>query len=293
MKGSSFKKLFNNVTHNPVLLYFLLVVAVFNLLAYLQTNNLAAIVLFLVTGYVTTLYTKNMSVVLLSAIMITSVIMCLGYLNNLSLREGLTDKNGKNAKNGTKKPPKDDGTDTDDTDTDDDDDKKDKPKVSVGEEVIKLATTGNELGGDTGAEYTAPPAPAPAPAPPSDGHNCKPGQHWDERTKDCVANSDSVKNGKNKGGFANIEEADFSLSGNPTMNYRGTVENAFGSLEKLLGSDGLNKMSLDTANLATKQDQLIEAMNKMEPMMNTASKMMEKFQGMKGIGNLFGGSNNE
>ena len=52
MKGSSFKKLFNNVTQNEGLLYVLLVFAVFNLLAYLQHNSLAAVVLFLVTGYV-------------------------------------------------------------------------------------------------------------------------------------------------------------------------------------------------------------------------------------------------
>ena len=302
MKGGSFKKLFNSVTQNPVFLYLLLVVAVFNLLVYLQNNNLAAVVLFLVTGYVTTLYTKNMSIILLSAIMITSLLTCLGYLKNLSLKEGLKNGNG---------PVDDEDVDSGNEDVDSgdeegeatsqqpvaDDDGKAKSVngkakgVNVKDKSVngKIKDKSGNGKGVNGNDKSGNGKVKSRNVKDNDETNCLANQHYDEQTQECVANGKSIKNSKNKGGFANIEETDFTLDGKPTMNYRGTVETAYNSLEDLLGSDGVKNMSLDTAKLTNQQDQLMEAMNQMEPMMKTASKMMEKFNGM-GLGNLLGGS---
>jgi hypothetical protein len=122
---------------------------------------------------------------------------------------------------------------------------------------------------------------------------CKdPKKHWDDQTKKCVANSENMKNHKNKGGFANIEEADFKMGGTPTMNYKDTVKNAYNNLEDLLGSDGVKEMTLDTEKLTQQQDKLLEAMNKMEPMMKMAENMMGTLKGFD-LGNLMGGTNNQ
>lgn len=299
MKGGSFKKLFNSITQNAVLLYILLVFAVFNLLSYLQNNNLAAVVLFLVTGYVTTLYTKNMSIVLLSAMMITNLFVCSGYLKKLTLREGLDDlsksNNAKKAKAQTSNN-KDNDSDSEDIVSDSDDDSSDmvnnkiEPTESVNMVTIESETDSeeNELDDDNSALSTNS----------QPGSKCKKGQHKDPRSGICVpdadtvtvVNKETVKNGSKKVAFSNLTEIDASLDGKPAMNYKGTVENAFNSLEDILGPDGMKKMTADTADLAAKQDQLLDAMNKMGPMMDTAQTMLNSLKKFD-IGNLLGSSN--
>jgi hypothetical protein len=54
-------------------MYILLIVAVINLLMFLQYNYLGSILLFLVVGLLTTLYTKNMNIILFSTILITNI----------------------------------------------------------------------------------------------------------------------------------------------------------------------------------------------------------------------------
>jgi hypothetical protein len=74
-------------------MYILLVAAVINLLMYLQKNYLGSILLFFAVGLITTLYTKNMNIILFSTIIITNltvfVIKMFGY------KEGLIPKGAK------------------------------------------------------------------------------------------------------------------------------------------------------------------------------------------------------
>ena len=209
------------------------------------------------------------------------MIYSLGYLRNLSFREGLDEKTGnnKNSKKDKLKKSKmeddlssaEDNDETDETDavTDDepdkapdhdksmnDKDKNNKPKISASEAVGIVAIEKSDT----------------VPA-------CPSGQHFDGEKGTCIT----------KSSFTNLGDTAAPLDGKPTMNYKGTVENAFNSLEEILGSDGMNKMSADTAKLADKQDQLIEAMNKMGPMMETAQTMMNTLKGFD-IGNLLGAS---
>ena len=73
MKSKKSQKNNLNFQHNKYVMYFLLVLAVINLLMYLQNNYLGSILLFLVVGLVTTLYTKNMNIILFSTILITNI----------------------------------------------------------------------------------------------------------------------------------------------------------------------------------------------------------------------------
>jgi hypothetical protein len=287
MKGGTFKKLFNSVTHNEILLYILLVFALFDLLSYLQTNNLAAVVFFLVTGYVTTLYTKNMSVVFLSAIIITKLVSCLGYLKNTTLQEGL-DNSSKSDKTNNSTVDNDDVSESSEDDEPNTQDNKAKPGKSVKMVTIETDTEVN-VPKDEKSDIDIDPL---------EGSKCKKGKHKDPRSglcvpdadTDTVINKETVKNGSKKVAFSNLNEIDIPLDGNPTMNYKDTVENAYNNLEDLLGSDGIQKMTTDTADLAAKQDQLLNAMNKMGPLMDTAQTMLNSLKGF-GLGNLTGDSN--
>jgi len=54
-------------------LYIVFVVAILNLLGYLITNNLEAVIFFLVVGFLSTYFSKNMIIVLIVAIIFTSI----------------------------------------------------------------------------------------------------------------------------------------------------------------------------------------------------------------------------
>lgn len=54
-------------------LYIIFVVAILNLLGYLITNNLEAVVFFLIVGFLSTYFSKNMIIVLIIAIVTTSI----------------------------------------------------------------------------------------------------------------------------------------------------------------------------------------------------------------------------
>ena len=54
-------------------LYIVFVVAILNLLGYLITNNLEAVVFFLIVGFLSTYFSKNMIIVLIISIITTSI----------------------------------------------------------------------------------------------------------------------------------------------------------------------------------------------------------------------------
>jgi hypothetical protein len=96
MKSKKNQKNTLNIQHNKYVMYILLIVAVINLLMFLQYNYLGSILLFLVVGLLTTLYTKNMNIILFSTILITNITVFIakmfGYAEGLG---PLTNKDDK------------------------------------------------------------------------------------------------------------------------------------------------------------------------------------------------------
>ena len=91
---------------NKMVLYIVLFLAITNVLGYLMTGNIWAVVLFALSGVATTYFSKNMIVVLLVALVITSFF--LGTKTAIRItREGM--KNKKKAEDGKKKKGGDDG----------------------------------------------------------------------------------------------------------------------------------------------------------------------------------------
>ena len=81
-------KSLDNLFNNIYFLYFVAFLAVFNLFAYIIMNNFNAIILFILVGYITYLFSKNMAIVLLVALLITNLFMSSN--NNKMSREGLS-----------------------------------------------------------------------------------------------------------------------------------------------------------------------------------------------------------
>jgi hypothetical protein len=61
------------------------------------------------------------------------------------------------------------------------------------------------------------------------------------------------------------------------IDYASTIEDAYGDLNNILGSDGIKKLTEDTQRLMTQQLQLADAMKSMTPLMENAKTMLQGF----------------
>ena len=261
----NFSKIFNNLLKNQVVLYLVALLALYCVVQYTMKNNLAAIGLLLAIGYCATRFTKNMIIVLLSSIIITKVLINCGLFKTLGIREGLTNEGEDEGK--------DEGKDESDNESKEGDKKrkksedliknvikKEKKEIKELEKAEKAEKESEEVSGNSGTTFK----------------------------KDYSATS----------AFSNLNDSPDLTGSGAKIDYAGTVERAFDNLEKILGSDGIKKMSDDTARLAEKQENLVNAMKNMQPLMDNAQKMLKTiegtpFAGMIGAGGLLGNKKKE
>lgn len=71
-------------------------------------------------------------------------------------------------------------------------------------------------------------------------------------------------------------------SGGYNIDYASTVEDAYDELNKILGGDGIKKLTGDTQNLMKQQMQLAESMKSMEPLIKGMAPLMQQAQGLLG-----------
>jgi len=72
---------------------------------------------------------------------------------------------------------------------------------------------------------------------------------------------------------------------NNRIDYASTVEDAYGDLNKILGGDGIKRLTEDTQKLMGQQMQLAEAMKSMSPLLEQAKGLMAGFD-MKQFGDI-------
>ena len=73
-------------------LYIVFFLALVNLFGYLMAGNLDAVIFFLILGYLTSYFSKNMIVVMLAAIILTNLFVSSRYLGQKPLLEGMESK---------------------------------------------------------------------------------------------------------------------------------------------------------------------------------------------------------
>jgi hypothetical protein len=130
--------------------------------------------------------------------------------------------------------------------------------VAAAKSTLATGSTGSATGSGSGATGAADPAPAEAPKKKESFHNGK--------------GNNSLKNAApvNEGG---------------RIDYSSTLEGAYENLDKILGSDGINKLTNDTQKLMGQQQKLFDTMQNMTPMLEEAKKMLAGFD-MSQLGNL-------
>ena len=70
--------------------------------------------------------------------------------------------------------------------------------------------------------------------------------------------------------------------GSYNIDYASTVEDAYDELNKIIGSDGVKRLTADTQGLMKQQLQLTEAMSEMQPMIDQMGPLMDRVQTMMG-----------
>jgi hypothetical protein len=238
---------------NKYFLYFIVFLAITNVIGYLVTNKLNAIVFFALICLLMANFSKNMVVILLVAIVATNLLMV-----NSRMREGmenapeLTDEQKQQvqaAKN--KRSTNAAETVSTDADTTTDADtsaipstasKVDQIKAKV--QAKKASTTNTDTTDATDATEAVP------------------------ATDEGFAPAGVGANGKKRGAIGGPAKPS-------RIDYASTLEDAYDNLDKILGSGGMQNLSADTEKLMNQQKKLFEAMNTMMPLVSKAQDMLQ------------------
>lgn len=86
----------DRVLNDKNVLYIVFVIAILNLLGYLLVRNIEAVIFFMMVGFLTTYFSKNMIIVLMTAMISTSIFTSSRLSVDNIFKEGMTDKKGTN-----------------------------------------------------------------------------------------------------------------------------------------------------------------------------------------------------
>jgi hypothetical protein len=210
---------------NKYVLYAVVFIAVANVLGYLVTNKLNAVVFFGLVAFLASNFSKNMVVILLVALFATNLLM-----SNKFTREGLEGMSGSEGEDKKKE-----GMESKEKDGKKEDKKEGMEEpVKPKEEEPKKEKFGNK--------------------------------HASKLSNAAPVNSD----------------------GGSRIDYNSTIEGAYDNLDKILGGEGISKLTGDTQKLMEQQQKLFDSMQHMAPMIESAKGMLAGFNkdDMKGLAGL-------
>ena len=267
-------KVVETMLHDKNVLYIVAFLAIMNFFGYVVLRDSYALLIFLSVGFISTYFSKNMTIVLLSTLLFTNFITVLSRMIVVN-KEGF------------------DATAADAPATD-------ATKPAVPAVPATGAATATAATGETGATAaTAKPvatgaaatAKATAPAPAVTGAGTS------------IKASKKVANGKISEAMTELSPA--SLDGeddlpvNNRVDYAKTLEKAYDNLDSLVGQDGVKGLTSQTNVLMDQQQKLMENMKSMEPLLKTAQSFLDKFESssmgklfekIPGMSSMFGGA---
>lgn len=240
MKRHSKKIDIATLLKNKNILYVVLFFALLNLFSYLMLKQLDAVAFFIIIGFLTTYFSKNMIIVMLTAMISTFLLVQINMLGNV--QEGFDASGNSMSK-------------TEDAAT---------PAAET--EAPKEATTKEEP-----VAPVIPTMPAPKAAP---------GLTGDERAKATAVtsstNTEKFSQPITPARYSSLDDDDTPRH-KPKIDYAATLETAYDNLDKLLSSDAIRNMSADTGRLAEKQQQLMGNIEKITPIMEKAGSILQGF----------------
>lgn len=248
---------------NKYFLYFIVFISVTNVLGYLVNNKLNAVIFFALVGFLMTNFSKNMAVILLVSILATNLLMA-----NKNMREGMenptisTDALKEKAANSTVDPEK--LADVD-------------PELGAGLNALKETGNVDAAKAKLNEKKETAEANGDTTRPIRDSNN--PDLNQTNEMEAFSAPKGVVHSKGNKAGFHNAKNGSSfkdaaPVNGNSRIDYATTLEDAYDNLDKILGSDGINKLTGDTQKLMLQQQKLFDTMQNMTPMIQQAKDML-------------------
>jgi len=246
---------------NKYFLYFMVFLATTNVLGYLVTNKLNAVIFFALVGLLTYHFSKNMAVVLLVALIATNFLMA-----NKMMREGFDAS--------TTAPSLGKASEID-------------PQIAEAVSQVQNAKTNEELNQqqqttnqpmNTNAQSTRD----------AIQNNVK--QTITTALSDNANIDETNTTGEPKGFGEQMTSKSKGKNENfgPRLDYAATIEESYQHLDQILGSDSIKQLTGDTQKLMQQQQNLFNTMNQMVPVLEGAKSMLEGFD-MKGLMNSLGG----
>jgi uncharacterized membrane protein YcgQ (UPF0703/DUF1980 family) len=262
-------KVVETLLNDKNVLYIVAFLAIMNFFGYIILRDSYALLIFLSVGFISTYFSKNMTVVLLSTLLLTNFITVLSR-NFVMNKEGFdatsaetesTEKPaGEVATSNTKKP--------------------DATKKTTASGVAGAGGVTNKTSKKVAASASSTAAALQKP----NGQSEK--------------NTNSTKEPMTELNPASLDDDD-DLPVNNRVDYAKTMERAYDNLENLVGKDGVNGLTSQTNVLMEQQQKLMENMKSMEPLLKTAQSFLDKFESssmgklfekIPGMSSMFGGA---
>ena len=223
---------------NKYVLYFVLFLAVSNILGYMVMGNVTSIVFFVLVAYLVSCFSKNMIVILSVPLIFTSVLMV-----GAKVKEGF-----------------DSNTQTDITAVES------QNADAVQAAALAPAPTANQKKKQGDATPLVQGSSTLPITPPVTTHT-------------PVDVDEGVAASEQDGMTTMYQKKQHRVD------YASTIEDAYGDLNKIIGGDGIKRLTDDTQKLMNQQLQLAEAMKNMSPLLDQAKSMLSGFD-MKNMGDL-------
>ena len=263
-KNKNNKMDMNYLLRSRNVLYVVLLFAIANLFSYLMMKQLDAVAFFIIIGFLTSYFSKNMIVIMFTSMISTFLLVQVNMLGNV--QEGMEVKEESEA-------------------------------IKTPDEHAE--SKANAIGNANGSNDTAPSDPVST----SEIPMTQEARTNLTKIKEPLQNKPTEGNNNNKEKFSqklsparyNSGEDDGVSIANkkPNVDYASTLETAYDNLDKLLTSDAMKNMSEDTNRLAEKQQLLMGNISKMDPIMKKAASILDgmdmgKIEGILGKLGSFG-----
>jgi len=239
--------LYSPFFQNKFVLYGSLFVVLMSILRYLTHRNINAIVLMALIGLITSYFSKNMIIILLTAF---ASVFVLEMIGSPGVTEGMSTKEGNENADDEKTEKKDDKDEKEE-----DKPKKDKPtenKPKKEDETKKDTVKESNSGMDTADKK--------------------------KKSKQGMASLSPA----NYDGKPDEDTKGDTKNGN-RIDYASTLEQAYDNIENIIGEDGVRGLTDQTKSLMHQQKELMNNMKDMGPLLKSAEGFMEQITGGGGI----------
>ena len=253
-------RLFNTpFFQNKFVLYASLLIVLLSIVRHISNSNINAVVLMALIGLVTSYFSKNMIVVLLTAF---TTVFVLEMVGSPGVMEGMVNK------------------------------EKDKKKEKEGNKNMNKEASGDA---DTEADTDTDTDTASGTKTETDGEDTEQKKKTDGKDKEKGSlTTNNQQNKKNKQGMATLSPASYDGKDHDSENahgtkeanridYASTLEQAYDNIENIIGEDGVRGLTDQTKSLMNQQKELMNNMKEMGPLLKSAEGFMAQLTGGGGI----------